>query len=556
MKRLLAVVVCLLLLGSAVSCSVFQKKDGYEEVPKPYRDILEQYTDLLSQKEKNKKLSSPKKTLDQEKRAIREAIFAMVEDCEEPATMGYATKDINGDGVLELVLMDRSYELYGLFTLVEDKPVMLTDHEAYSIIDAEGTVYHYDSNEETGYRIQVKQLINGVLEGLEYGAEFGESQKDATYYLDIYGKRTEISKAEKMTLDDQYTGVVSRRREITKQCGFRFVSALGDDEQSDAPVLEVSNYDQILTMYQRIVEQYATYTKEKWLTGVYDGMYSFPDNRTYEIFNGVFCAGAAVRPTLDFQGTYDEGGHNAYGYAKLDMIGDDAEELILLTDSYEILAVFTMWEGRPKLLDWYDVSQEAWLDEYGRIHVDWYGNGGKAIGFRTYSFPDGDLRANVNVIWAPKPGSATEYAYFGPDENGRWTEMSNEEGKALRQFYKMESEYAGNYYMKAKTDLRFVPLFEQGVPNMRDRYAHLRLSSLKERSFSFSMDYIDYDETMTEYVVILAANAEWRDGMYHFENGTVSGTMEFGFRKVWITITESKDPRISCGPILYSAEKS
>ncbi|MCL2105520.1 MAG: hypothetical protein FWH26_00380 [Oscillospiraceae bacterium] len=62
--------------------------------------------------------------------------------------LGYAIYDINGDGVMELMILSRAYyDIHALFTLRGDTPVMLGAYWSRSrcVIDTDGRLYYMGS---------------------------------------------------------------------------------------------------------------------------------------------------------------------------------------------------------------------------------------------------------------------------------------------------------------------------------------------------------------------------------------------------------------------------
>ncbi len=137
-KQVKRVVVMLLtaamLVTSLVGCN---RGAAYD-----YTDVLTSYREMLSAVQNGDALETPKGE-------VETLIYEIGQIC-EPEKMGYALKDINGDGTDELVLMSENYEPYALFTAKKGKPVLLwswvNDFKlSNGAIDHYGYIYGYEN---------------------------------------------------------------------------------------------------------------------------------------------------------------------------------------------------------------------------------------------------------------------------------------------------------------------------------------------------------------------------------------------------------------------------
>ena len=105
-------------------------------------------------------------------------IFSHLPDFVRPA-LGYCIKDINADGVEELVLLSENWQLYGLFTLHNGYPILVEQCDDGGI-DKDGKVH----------TIETKQLSNGVhttysVKGLANGEMITEMECGIIDYNDV-----------------------------------------------------------------------------------------------------------------------------------------------------------------------------------------------------------------------------------------------------------------------------------------------------------------------------------------------------------------------------------
>lgn len=557
MKIRVALFLCFVMLLTAVSCTERSAQNSNGK----YDEIINQYQALLIAKENGEELLASAKLSKETEAALLDA----VDRCEEPSAMGYATKDINGDGVNELVLLDKASKLYALFTVKGRNPVLLLNMaRSGGAILPDGTVFAstYVKDESQRIHIQIKKIVSGTLEGLEFGWEL--SGEDATYYKAEDGVRTEIDRDEYFRLEESIQHFALFAQQSTKETGFRFVPALSDPSAASAPVADFSSYEAILTAYKRIViEGFFQYTRQKWSDGEFDDLFFFPDNESYEIFHTIFYGGARARPTTEKWGTkfaYD--GQNAYGYAKKDLNRDGIEELILLNDNYAIFAIFTMKDG--KVIPCKDVYG-AWIDENGRIYQEiatggLVGRDGEAF---VYEIGDDGLQQIMGVGYRVN-------IYLKKDEwykikDGTKTDISNEEGEALyAQFETMSDAYSPSEYTRTFSGLQFIPLFEPSVAiwlhcNTYSRSywvggTTLTISSVSDDAVVFSLEVLhtvgEFPDHET-YWTTIAGEAKKNGFRYPFEQNGVKGYIEFAVNSAWVIVTESANEHVACKAYLF-----
>lgn len=78
--------------------------------------------------------------------------------------MGYAVVDINGDGTLELVLLNETMHMLALYTLRGSEPIWLTGwtHRSYGTITADGTIYSSGANSASSSILYTHKLEPGA----------------------------------------------------------------------------------------------------------------------------------------------------------------------------------------------------------------------------------------------------------------------------------------------------------------------------------------------------------------------------------------------------------
>ncbi len=586
MKKLLAIFLLFAVLFSVVSCADPNEGETSDNIEKDqpteleiYDGIIKKYTGLLIAKANGEEITVPDDGADEIDVAlheiVRDSAYAkiIVGNSIQQAdhVMGYATKDINKDGIDELVLLDDSNKLFALFTIKDASPVLLLNMNLMSAaITSDGTVYAYAGRK---YReiygvdkdfTYVKKIVDGKLEGLEYGTQYEDGVAVSMYIIEN-GKRTKISSTVRDSLHNMYPALF-RSQLYTKRAGFRFVPAIADDsDETTAPTPDFTSYDGILAAYKIIVESYSEYSDTDWMIGKFDSLFKITDNDTYDVFHQIYYGGIKVKPTeTRFGQEYAKDGDNAYGYAKKDLSGDGIDELIFLNDNYEIFAIFTMKDGCAVLLD--DMFG-VWIDGDGYI--------------RKHNITGGDVSRDSEVFVYKLKGSelstliALGYKVSWTLEKGDWyridgntkTVLPFEDGRKLYAEYDIPKHGCDeNEYTKAFSGIEFIPLFEAAAPsekfispdvNTEEIFGdtiYLTAISDSEVTFEFNKVNYDYDSSTnveTKEVVTVTGDA-LRDGnKYVFDIDGFKGYIEFAVNSVWIVFSESPNELVPCAAYLF-----
>ena len=580
MKKTIIILLFLSILFCAISCSNLNadgndtnnSKDSEnttaqnETVAKlSYDAVIEKYTELLISKKNNESIAAPNPSADD----IEFALYDIVYDCTDPSVMGYATKDINGDGDDELVLLNKSNKIYAIFTLKDNVPELLlkTDHMSTAIY-SDGTIYASRKYiKEDGEYTYIKKIVGGKLEGLEYGVRVeGES---ASCYKIENGIEKEITVHERDQIAGSIQHIMFNPMVSTKKTGFRFVPAIADDTTpNNAPIADFSSYEGVLSAYKIIVESFSEYSQSDWVNGKFDALFKISDNETYDIFHKLFYYGIEGRPTETYFGQdYAKDGDNAYGYAKKDLNRDGVEELILLNDNYEIFAIFTKSDGKAVFLDG---VCGVWVDENGHLYKEISTGGVVSRDGEAFVFEiDGTaLKTLVGVgyrvnVFLQKEG------WYKTEGNSK-TDISKEEGEALYAEYDiLPSGYSDGEYTRTFSGIEFVPLFEYAAASQKhiNTYSNLifvngnaiTVSSASYNEVSFSIKFFHtvgkFDsETNPEpevYTVTITGNA-LRDGnRYSFEIDGVKGYIELSVNSLWVTVTQSENEHVMLKSYLF-----
>lgn len=246
------------------------------------------------------------------------------------------------------------------------------------------------------------------------------------------------------------------------------------------------------------------------------------------------------------------------GYVKKDINGDGNKELIFMESTFDIVAIFTIKNGDAvTLITQEDANCLIWLDESGLVRMEQLVMEGQyMIGrkYFVYEVSKGELKPQVAIgCDAMKQGNWQKL------EGQQQTSVSEEEWDELYTKYDIcPFGWDKREYTKNHAELTVVPLLEAATPQLQTyrlasiiKEDRVKITSVSEKSVSFSMIYNKYIESVLVYETEFSATAVLTDGKYLFDNGTVKGSIEFGCNSVWVNIHESAHENIDCRSYLF-----
>ena len=598
MKKILVILICLCMLLSAVACKPTTPNETTPKAPEVqtpqktyqelYADIVAQYTALLTAKKNGEELTAPNTDgMDADQAAIAQTVFQIVDgmDAKYVDKYGYGYKDCDNNGIPELILFPEfGRAVMALFTVSDGKAVLLASNlnDPTNIYFSNRNIFFSPNDrflmmqvEEDGSietatysyaRVAGDKLAYESVLGVVYDTEKLEILES---FQMVNGERVSIDSEAFMELNLEYTQTSEGSNvDILKLQAPRIYLPLVDQGIDETrPVADFSSYAAIIKTVKAISEDdiFDAFNADKWRNGKYDHLYACPTETDFDYYNRFLY--------ILYRGT-----SAPLGYDEIDLNGDGKDELVFLTEDYTIEAVFTQKNGTPVMLKSLLQSEEGWLDENGYIHID-----------------RGDINELEYSVYKVAANGDFELVYdiFVSERGGRYlTRDGKKEQITFEESLEIYDEYCcypetvdPNEYTRMVSDLTYTPLTEPyydpiehaaqdgiswhssanwdgpaGTKTWFIAGTYVTFENLTEDSVDVNFEYVltryypdpdrenySLSETTESSLKVTAHRA---NGFY-FEEGSVSGRIEFYNEYIWIIIEESADERFPAGYHCY-----
>ena len=580
MKRFLTFLLCLSLLLTAVACKNEQQEPEEPSVYATYDDIAAEFAALLTAKYNGEELTAPNTgDMDERETAIAEALYDIVDahiiDATYPINLGYGYKDVDGNGTSEMFLLSQSLSLHAIFTLSEEgEPILLasrsSDLSSY-ITFAGGDRFFMtrsknieDSVEMVYYTCHVDG--DQMVYDLVYGEVWKRSQNKREYlewFQIVDGNRISIDEE---TFDEFYwdyerTLASKSDKEVLKFAAPYIHFPMNEPINTEGlPVADFSSYEAILGTCRALASvDVDRFEYLDWIrAGKYDDLFTFPDDTSFEYYNRLLYAA--------FMNDFEN--FDLSGYDLIDLNGDGRDELVLLSETYNIKAIFTQKNGVPVLLKGVTNARNCWLDEEGFIRTD-HEYRDKAE-YTTYEITkDGEFKP-VSYL------RSTEVGYY-LTKDGKTEKITREEYRKLYEDYVCYPEHLEtNEYTRYVSDLSYTPLIQPTEDLVQaaakktwdtwiklHTFIKMNLEVVTDTQINVDFahelynSYLDPDQNIyvPDYTITsLKVTARKENGVFVFDENGIKGWIEFGQDHQWVIIEESTDQRFLVGAYCYNED--
>ena len=171
----------------------------------PYKVIIEKFEELLVCRKNNTAIPAASET----DSVVIKTVYELAKKCKDPLDMGFAKKDMNGDGTEELIFTESTLDIIAIFTVKNSEVVsLITKEDSNSLIwlDENGLIrieqLVMEGQYMTGRNYLVYELSDGNLkEQIAIGCD---AMKQGDWHKLEDNQKISISKEEWDTLYSQY----------------------------------------------------------------------------------------------------------------------------------------------------------------------------------------------------------------------------------------------------------------------------------------------------------------------------------------------------------------
>ena len=144
-----------------------------------------------------------------------DALYEVVGQFDPSKNFGYSFKDIDGDGYVELLLVENTNRLYAMFTIKDKSPALVTTfQQGMGYLGNDGMVFFNTKQfASEGGQIQlgnhIMHLVDGTLVGIAYGWEdvdgdYETQDDEIYYYVSLDGVKTELAYDDYKAIRNEY----------------------------------------------------------------------------------------------------------------------------------------------------------------------------------------------------------------------------------------------------------------------------------------------------------------------------------------------------------------
>ncbi len=240
----------------------------YSKILYLYHSIIKIFPDYLDSQKEMDQYCSEFGIVDEEEKELFKKIFGSAFLFKQSQTyefsFGYAIKDLNDDGVDELVLLNNEYHVIAIFSYADGKPVLLSNYipRGSCWIDGDGLLHENGSGGAYYSANAVYKIADGGAE-LELIVEFGTNGHEwigdvayTKYYKLVNGEEAEITETEFNDLIEQYgkyLGSVAGATATKEHSGLQFIPIITKSEIA-MEMFESAIHDEITVIDERLGE--------------------------------------------------------------------------------------------------------------------------------------------------------------------------------------------------------------------------------------------------------------------------------------------------------------
>ena len=399
----LCITLCAALLLSLTSCFLIRPLN--QDPDKVYGKLIEEYTHLAKSRLAGEDvIAKHSPTVKGLSYALFDSLKTVICEAEykDAAELGYAFYDLDGDGVYECFLMKNDGTLYALYACKQGTPYLIEDYTAepcaQGVLREDGSIYthliHRKDGKAVGSEYRYSRFKDGSMEPYRiYRVDY----ENDTAYAEEYGERRDFADKEIHHVNDQVNYYHYRYTLLAREAGLWFRSVTDSEVQPNAPAFDASSYDALLDTLAAMMPTIRSFVYKDWLNGAYDHLMAVDSPEEFSLYSNLLYACGMHGGYADAEGNKH---HKALGYAYKDLNADGSDELFLMNEDSDLIALFTLKENVPVLLWRATDGSFSALDSRGQLMTSRYANSSfSAMEYFAYKLtPDGELSATAYLF--------------------------------------------------------------------------------------------------------------------------------------------------------------
>lgn len=358
------------------------------------------------------------------------------------------------------------------------------------VMPSSGTyAYLRSATSDTARLLQEEPIIGG-----EYQSDDGTIRND-WYRISYHGKECYVS-ADSFTVEIYQPNV----------------------SQDEIRPSLTSDYDGVIALYKMAVEHLDDYYNAGSTGTIYAQGVLSEDEKTKALYEGIFRSAYEFYDER-FAVKYQSNGQNCFGYAIIDLNQNGSEELLLMGDECDLIAVLGTVDGEVKiLLDKEKRKYGFWIDANGAVHCTSQGDKSENYVFYRHTYTlDADDRISYQK---------SESDYFAVRDTCIYRNKN----------------FIGSAFVRLRG-----PLSLQKPEIVTWEWSSMTSMQTLSIFHYFTADRVRMCLTMHD------AFDAVRDGdVARFDTGRIRGRIEFCNAAIWLIIEDSTVPQIPCGITLYT----
>ena len=270
--------------------------------------------------------------------------------------------------------------------------------------------------------------------------------------------------ADKKTPDGEGTKKAEQTTEKYVSSVFEGVVIFPDEGEIDEASLVL--YDDVISLYRDVINICQNYVDSKDATEKYASELGITDEKEKELFSELLNYAYLQYPGRGKEDYSSPHYKLSCGYALKDLNGDGVAELVLLNDDYTVIAIFSVVDGKPVLLDSYFLGRGCWIGGDGLVRTSNRDYDGEYyFHYKVYKIADGCRQPEIVLEYAIETYYTTSdelnEKYYKKENSDQYEEISDAEYNALVEKYGKYLGESGTEATKKYSGLKFTPLFSE-----------------------------------------------------------------------------------------------